>query len=81
MTRRCSVGTATQSVVFPERWGVTQARRWLATHGLRSPKVDRTATELRFRQRPPGGCRRGTFASIPMGRTGVRKIICCPKGR
>jgi len=79
MAQRCSTSTVTQSVVFPKRWGVARARRWLKSHGLRSPKVDRTATELRFRQMPPGKCRRGNFASIPMGKTGVRKIICCPK--
>jgi hypothetical protein len=77
--KRCPVSTRTQTVIFPKSFGVAKARRWLKRHGLKSPKVDRTATELRFRQAPPGKCRRDSFASIPMGSTGVRKIICCPR--
>jgi len=81
MAQRCPISTVTQSVVFPRSYGVAKARRWLRTYGAKAGKVDRTASELRFRQMPPTKCRRGNFASIPMGATGIRKIICCPKGR
>jgi len=77
---RCGVALVTQSVVFPRRYGVARARRWLRTHKLKARKLDRTATQLRFRQLDPRrACAAGNFATISMGATGIRKILCCPK--
>jgi len=80
MPRRCRTSTVTQSVVFPKAWGLARARAWLRAHGLKADKVDRTAHTLRFRQRAPKACQRGNYATISMGSTGIRKVICCPAG-
>lgn len=77
---RCGVALVTQSVVFPRRYGAARARRWLRKHKLKARKLDRTATQLRFRQLDPRRmCAAGNFATISMGQTGIRKILCCPK--
>lgn len=85
---RCSLGLVTQSVVFPscpmygERkpcYGLKAAQQWLRKHKLKADKVDRQANTLRFRQVSPRVCRRGQFATISMGRTGIKKVLCCPK--
>lgn len=79
MAKRCARSMVTQSVVFPKAYGVGPARRWLKEHGLTSRKVHATKGTLRFRQLPPTACKRGNYATIKMGATGIRKIICCPK--
>lgn len=79
MARRCPISTVTQTVIFPRSYGMGRARKWLSAHGSRSTKVDRTKNSLRFRQISPSKCRPGNFATIPMGKTGIRKVICCPK--
>lgn len=76
---RCSLSLVTQSVVFPKSFGVKAAKRWLREHKLKAGKVDRQANTLRFRQVGPSVCRRGEFATIPMGNTGIQKVLCCPK--
>jgi hypothetical protein len=79
---RCGVALVTQSVVFPRRYGVARARRWLRKHKLKARKLDRTATQLRFRQLDPRRtCAAGNFATISMGQTGIQKILCCPKSK
>lgn len=81
MAQRCPISTKPQTVIFPKRYGVKRAKAWLRTHGLKANKVDRTGNKLRFRQMPPSKCRKGNFATIPMGKTGITKVICCPKTR
>src|SRR5574340_849527 len=45
--------SSTQSVLFDKAiWSVEQARKWLAEHGLKSEKLDKSGKYLRFRQRP-----------------------------
>lgn len=42
------------TVLFKKRyWTVERAKRWLAEHGLISPKVHETANFYRFRQIDP----------------------------
>ena len=80
MAKRCPISTKVQTVIFPKRYGVTHARKWLREHGLKAGKVDRSyRNQIRFRQMAPSRCRAGNFATIPMGETGIRKVICCPK--
>jgi hypothetical protein len=82
MAARCPVSLVTQSVVFPRRYSVARARRWLRKHKLSARKLDRTAHKLRFRQLDPRQtCAAGNFATIPMGQTGIQKILCCPKSK
>lgn len=55
-----------QSVLFSRgAWTADEARRWLATHGYRTPAPDVTEQYLRFRQRDPKQYER--FATIPAG--------------
>jgi hypothetical protein len=43
-----------QSVTFDKRyWDVPRAVSWLRERGFKSPKVDATLNQLRFRQRDP----------------------------
>jgi len=79
MPRRCSTSTKTQSVLFPKSWGVVKARKWLRAHGKKAGKVDHKPNHLRFRQFSPTKCKRGNFATIPLGSEGVKAVICCPK--
>lgn len=47
--------TDVQSVTFDKQyWDARRAKSWLRKHGFKSPKVDETANQLRFRQRAPG---------------------------
>jgi len=78
--KKCKVGMQAQSVVFSTaRYSEKRAKQWLRDHRLTIKKIDRNATQLRFRQFSPSRCKAGQYASIPMGKTGIRKIICCPK--
>jgi hypothetical protein len=81
MAQRCPISTVTQTVIFPRAYGVPRAKKWLRKHKLKAGKVDYEANTIRFRQISPKSCRGGEFASIPMGKTSIRKIICCPKRR
>ena len=81
MAKRCPISTVTQTVIFPKSFGVAKARAWLRAHGEKAGKVDRKTGSLRFRQMPPSKCRKGNYATLPMGSSGIRKVICCPKGR
>lgn len=50
-----SRATDVQSVTFDKQyWDARRAKSWLRKHGFKSPKVDETANQLRFRQRAPG---------------------------
>ena len=43
-----------QSVTFDKQyWDPRRAKSWLREHGFKSPSVDETAGQLRFRQRQP----------------------------
>lgn len=47
--------TDVQSVTFDKQyWDARRAKSWLRERGFKSPKVDETANQLRFRQRAPG---------------------------
>jgi hypothetical protein len=81
MAKRCPISTVTQTVIFPRAYGVPRAKKWLRKHKLKASKVDYEANTIRFRQISPKSCRGGEFASIPMGKTSIRKIICCPKAK
>jgi hypothetical protein len=47
--------TDVQSVTFDKQyWDARRAKSWLRERGFKSPKVDETTGQLRFRQRAPG---------------------------
>lgn len=78
---KCPTGTVTQSVIFPKSYGAVPAKRWLRKHKLKAPNVQRTKKTLRFRQRDPSTCVKGQYATIPMGDTPIKMVICCPVGK
>ena len=50
-----------QSVVFPKsKFKMMEAIRWLASHDLKSSKVDETENTYRFRQQEPPSLRVGS---------------------
>ena len=69
----------TQTVIFPKAYGARKARNWLRNHRLKFGKVDRKPKTIRFRQVDPSSCQRGSYATIDMGSTGIKKVICCPR--
>lgn len=82
--KRCKVGLETQSIMFDEKkWDGNKARRWLRSHDFKTPRTDRTASKLRYRQMPPSRCQRGTFRTIRFGSKGrgIQAVVCCPKRR
>lgn len=81
MSERCPVSTEIQAILFPQIFSVAKARTWLRRHNKKAGKVHRTQGYLRFRQLPPSRCRQGNFATIPLGRCGIKAVICCPKRR
>jgi hypothetical protein len=77
---KCATALVTQSVIFPRNYGAVPAKQWLRKHKLKAPNVERTKKTLRFRQRDPSTCVRNQYATIPMGETGIKKVLCCPAG-
>lgn len=58
-----------------KKFSTAQAKKWLADHGAKAGKVDETPNQLRFRQFPPGKCKKGTHQvlsrNFPAGITAV----------
>lgn len=80
---RCPRGTRVQSVLFPKSgfpspWS---AALWLRKYRLRDPGPrgwDETRNYWRARQADPAGFT--SFATISVGRHGVKLVIGCPRG-
>jgi hypothetical protein len=75
--------TSVQSVVLSKQRFRTleEARSWIKENGFKDDKVDEKPNTFRFRQFPPGRCKRGTFRQIrPRGSRGVQFVICVPTG-
>jgi hypothetical protein len=79
--KKCRVGTEIQSVRFDSAvWTAGEARRWLLDHGFQSPRVDRTNTQLRYRQLPPSRFEKGSFRTIDLDKSQhISAVIGCPK--
>lgn len=53
-TKKTGGSTDVQSVTFDKRyWDTRRATSWLRERGFKSPKVDTTLNQLRFRQHNP----------------------------
>jgi hypothetical protein len=50
-----------QCVCFPVSYGVKEAKKWLKASGYKSPKVDETENQLRFRQIAPNTVKKQGF--------------------
>lgn len=79
---RFKKSTEVQSVLFDKaKWTPTAARKWLTSHGYKSPAVDTTAEYHRYRQSPPFNFEKGTFRTITLGAAskGIKAVIAVPK--
>lgn len=75
----CSRSLVLQSIRFDrKKWTARRARAWLKRKKKRAGKLDATANQLRFRQKQPSSCVRGSFRSITLGK-GISAISCCPR--
>lgn len=75
--------TEVQSVLFDKtRWTPSAAKKWLSSHGYKTPAVDTTADYHRYRQSPPFNFEKGTFRTITLGAAskGIKAVIAVPKG-
>ena len=63
--------TSTQSVIFLKSGGWTRssARAWLRRNNLKSGSIRETSTSFRAEQRPVSAFQRGSFRTIPAGRS------------
>lgn len=79
---RFKKSTEVQSVLFNKaEWTPSEARKWLASHGYKTPAVDTTADYHRYRQSPPFDFEQGTFRTITLGAAarGIRAVIAVPR--
>lgn len=75
--------TEVQSVLFDKaKWTPSSAKKWLASHGYKTPAADTTADYHRYRQSPPFNFEKGTFRTITLGAAskGIKAVIAVPKG-
>lgn len=81
MVKRCARGLEIQSVRFDStRWTAKDARGWLLAHSFQAPKVDRTAKQLRYRQRPTAHFVKGSFQTIDLEKKlGISAVVACPR--
>ncbi len=77
---RFSIRQSPSSVNNGRGWTEETARRWLRAHDLRAPKADRTTNQLRFRQFPPGECRRDSFSTLSEDLPQGVQLLDCERG-
>jgi hypothetical protein len=79
--KRCPRGTEIQTVIFDlSTWTAREARGWLLAHKFQAPRVDRTKTQLRYRQRDPGEFESGSLRTIDLESAGkIRAVVGCPR--
>lgn len=66
-----------------KKWTAAAARKWLSSHGYKTPAVDKTSDYYRYRQSPPFNFKAGTFRTISFGaaKEGIKAVIAVPRGR
>lgn len=76
----CGTGTEVQTLLFPrEKFTPLRAKAWAQHHGFRYGKVDTAGNFHRLRQHPPGSFVKGSFRTIPFGKSGIKAVIGCPR--
>ena len=76
----CKTGMKIQSILFDRaQWTAGRAKKWLRGHGAKTPKVDATADNLRFRQAPPFHFKKGSFRTKTLDQPmGIKAVVACP---
>ncbi len=77
---RFSTERSPRSVNRGRGWTVRAAQAWLRAHDFRAPAVDRAATQLRFRQFPPGECAVDSFSTLTENFPRGISAVDCTRG-
>lgn len=82
MAKQFKRSTEVQALLFDKaKWTVTAAKKWLSSHGHKTPKAESSGEYHRFRQRPPFQFTKGTFRTITFGKAsnGLKAVVAVPR--
>ena len=70
-----------QTIIFPlENFTQRSAEAWAQKHGFRLLKVEETSQSIRIRQNPVEMFIKGSFRTIPIGKSGtIKAVVGCPR--
>ena len=77
----CRHGMKIQTLIFPlENFTQGTAEAWAKKHGFRLMKVEETSQSIRIRQNPVEMFIKGSFRTIPIGKSGtIKAVVGCSR--